>query len=161
MPIMDGFTAAKAIREFNKSIPLLLLSADILDSETHQTSPFNKTIAKPFTKNQLIETIRLFIVDNSTSTKKINEEDEDGLTREYLYTLPKALLLLEKLVKCEDRSHLEHELHKLKGTSACLGLIAISHCAANLHNLLKERMIKLNELDDISLAVKNALKETE
>lgn len=161
MPIMDGLTAAKAIREFNKSIPLLLLSADIIDTETHQTSPFNKTIAKPFTKNQLIETIRLFIVDNSISTKNVNEEDENELTREYLHTLPKVLLLLEQLVKCEERAHLEHELHKLKGTSACLGLIAISHCAASLHNLLKERMIKLNELDDISLAVKNALKETE
>lgn len=161
MPIMDGLSAARIIRESNKNIPLILLSADIFDTETVKNSPFNNSIAKPFTKKLLIETLKYFIIDDRSSKKIVDEYIDDELMTEYLYTLPSTLLLLKQLIKIQDKHHLEHELHKLKGTSACFGLNTISHCAANLHKLLKKRMITPNELDDLSLAVENAINNIE
>ncbi|MCT7943980.1 ATP-binding protein [Shewanella septentrionalis] len=159
MPIMDGLSAAKIIRELNKNTPLLSLSADILDTDGPQPNLFNKSIAKPFTKSQLISSIKSYINNKQDLEEIVNEEAEDELKAEYLQTLPKALSLIEQLINNDNKNNLERELHKLKGTSACLGLTTISICAANLQKLLKERMIKKHELHDLSMEIDKLLKK--
>ncbi|NMD52438.1 response regulator [Shewanella sp. DNRA4] len=160
MPVIDGLTAANTIRAMSKNIPLLLLSADIFYDDSEKNSAFNKKITKPFSKQQLIDTLQYFLGENQSTYNKQKKEDDildNDLTIEYLKTLPNTLSLLKQLINDGEVTKLGHELHKLKGTSACLGLSNISSCAAHLNVQLKNRMITLEEINELSTAITDAL----
>lgn len=55
MPVMDGFTAAKNIRTFNASIPIIALSAAVMEKDKQLTKEagMNEHIAKPIDIREL------------------------------------------------------------------------------------------------------------
>jgi CheY-like chemotaxis protein len=59
MPIMDGYTASKKIRKFNKYIPILALSASVFMEVKNkiEESGMNGFIFKPFDPLDLLEKI--------------------------------------------------------------------------------------------------------
>ena len=63
MPVMDGITAAKNIRSFNKRIPIVALSANAYEADINssQESGMNAHLSKPIKKNELIRTIAKLI----------------------------------------------------------------------------------------------------
>ncbi len=78
MPVMDGFQAAKEIRKFDKDIPIIALTANVLVAEKDKCfdSGMNDFIAKPITKesfapifNQLLP--HLVIDENSDCESKV------------------------------------------------------------------------------------------
>lgn len=60
MPIMDGISATSRIREFNKEIPIIALTAYNYEKEINniKDSGFNTYISKPFNKEHLVNTIK-------------------------------------------------------------------------------------------------------
>ena len=59
MPIMDGYTASKCIREFNTSIPIIALTASTsadIQQKAHD-SGMTDYLSKPFNPSELFETI--------------------------------------------------------------------------------------------------------
>ncbi|WP_133181292.1 ATP-binding protein [Shewanella decolorationis] len=154
MPIMDGVTAANEIKKFNKKIPLLLLSADILDVESTLGEVFKEKISKPFTKVQLLTTLSKLLNLKEPSVLK-NNLLEDDLVIEYLETLPSLMNKLESLIENGDSNNLSRELHKIKGTSACFELKSISQSALKLQNLLTERTLSVSDLEELSFAIKS------
>lgn len=61
MPVMDGYEAAKFIRESRPGIPIIAQSAYADDLITAKESGFNGFISKPFDKNQLLSVIKEFL----------------------------------------------------------------------------------------------------
>jgi CheY-like chemotaxis protein len=63
MPVMDGITAAKNIRSFNKKIPIVALSANAYEADINSSheSGMNAHLSKPIKKNELIRTIAKLI----------------------------------------------------------------------------------------------------
>ncbi len=61
MPVMDGFTAVKIIRQFNESVPIIAQTAFADDSAAILSSGCNGFISKPFQKQQLITAINDFL----------------------------------------------------------------------------------------------------
>lgn len=63
MPEMDGLEATKIIRETNKSLPIIALTAYALDSDKDLAleAGCNAFITKPFEKDELIQKIYNFI----------------------------------------------------------------------------------------------------
>jgi CheY-like chemotaxis protein len=59
MPVMDGYTATKKIREFNKTIPIIALTASITMDIQGRAFEFgmNDCITKPFNPNDLFSII--------------------------------------------------------------------------------------------------------
>lgn len=57
MPIMDGLTATKAIREFNKRIPILVITADADKQKEASNAGCDGFITKPFNKSELLKSI--------------------------------------------------------------------------------------------------------
>jgi PAS domain S-box-containing protein len=57
MPVMDGYTAVKLIREKNASIPIIAQTAYIDDQEIAMESGCSAFISKPFDKRGLLEII--------------------------------------------------------------------------------------------------------
>ena len=61
MPVMDGYTAAKLIREFRPDLTIIAQTAYALQSEIDQfIAAFDDYITKPINKNQLADKLRLF-----------------------------------------------------------------------------------------------------
>lgn len=60
MPIMDGLEATKAIREFNKEIPIVALTANAFDSDRSLAMECGCTdfLSKPVSSDLCLETIR-------------------------------------------------------------------------------------------------------
>ena len=59
MPVMDGYTASSHIREFNKKVPIIALTASV-DSDVQdmiRQSGLNDCLQKPFKPNELYEMI--------------------------------------------------------------------------------------------------------
>ncbi|WP_152975543.1 response regulator [Lacinutrix himadriensis] len=59
MPVMDGFQATKAIRDFNKEIPIVALTASNIEEVKEQvfSNGFNDIIIKPYDDYEFFKTI--------------------------------------------------------------------------------------------------------
>ena len=148
MPRMDGITAATRIRQLGFTKPIIQLSADVF---THQEekAPFNCLLTKPFNQTTLLQSINQLLntaIAAPQPVKSVLEDDED-LLREYLNSLSAQLDKLKQILQEEAYEQLAIELHKIKGTSACLGLTNISKAA-----MLAETKVKNRQLDPMLLA---------
>jgi signal transduction histidine kinase/CheY-like chemotaxis protein len=65
MPVMDGLTATKLIREFNKDIPIIALSANAFEEDVLKSKQagMNYHISKPIDKNQLYKIIAKYVTN--------------------------------------------------------------------------------------------------
>jgi CheY-like chemotaxis protein len=59
MPVLDGYSATKHIREFNKEIPIIALTASASTDIQQKTreSGMDDYLSKPFKPNDLFDTI--------------------------------------------------------------------------------------------------------
>jgi CheY-like chemotaxis protein len=59
MPVMDGYTAARCIREFNRDVPIIALTASASVDIQQKVYDFGMTdyLAKPFNPDELFEMI--------------------------------------------------------------------------------------------------------
>ena len=60
MPVLDGYTAAKKIREFNKTVPIVAISANNFpeDIEKSLTVGMNAHLAKPFDIKKMLAVLQ-------------------------------------------------------------------------------------------------------
>lgn len=82
MPQMDGFEATKKIRFFNEDIPILALSAAVLDDDVKKCLQIgmNGHIKKPIDKNEIIETVSKYFEMYEGSLEDLKKELEDSKT---------------------------------------------------------------------------------
>ncbi|WP_208931167.1 ATP-binding protein [Rheinheimera sp. F8] len=148
MPELDGFSAARQIRDQGYVGPILSLSADVFEDADKQLSAlFNLTMTKPFSKQQLLQAIaRLqagegkLVVSSQPDTGQQSEPTappEDELLLEYRQTLPEYAGRIRQLAAANDQQALRRLLHQIKGTSACFGLMEVSALALQAEQLLK------------------------
>lgn len=69
MPVMDGQTATKLIRQFNPDVPIIAVTAYTMDNEYIRTNQegFSAFLAKPTGKNELLRSLQKFGLLNSQS----------------------------------------------------------------------------------------------
>ena len=60
MPVMDGYTATKIIRETNKNIPIIAQTAYADDNDVAMSCGCSSFISKPFDRHGLLKAIRAF-----------------------------------------------------------------------------------------------------
>jgi len=63
MPVMDGYTATRLIREFSDDMPIVALTASIMQTELDKLEEkrFNGYLRKPVTKNELLNTMVTYL----------------------------------------------------------------------------------------------------
>lgn len=74
MPEMDGFEATRCIREFDKITPIIAVTANALsgDAERCLNAGMNAHLAKPFTKEQLINLMLLYIPSDNVTQQTLD-----------------------------------------------------------------------------------------
>ncbi|SIO38606.1 ATP-binding protein [Salinivibrio sp. ES.052] len=79
MPEMDGFEATREIRKFDQTTPILAVTANALsgDAERCVDAGMNGHLAKPFSKDQLIELLLLYANPDAVSYGDKNKDEEE------------------------------------------------------------------------------------
>lgn len=167
MPIMDGFEATKKIREKNKDIPIIALSAAVMqkDKELTHSIGMNEHLAKPIELKKLEKLIsKYFKVEKVLKdVKKIKEEKSNnslsiygldikktveflGLEEEdilkMLERFSKTYFNIKKDLKDIDKESMEFSsyIHKLRGVSGNLQINEVY----SLSSYIEENSSSLN-----------------
>ncbi len=173
MPEMDGYTACRLIREKNKSVPVIALSADrIEDDNRFISSGMNASLLKPLQMTELKELLGRYI---SADTDVSSEDDVIFAYDELLAVMKdeKAVLSILKQFLSIHRQDCEmlvenavngnfigarEILHNIKGISGnmfCKKLYRIS-CSLSAE-LKQERFDSLEEFTEVWDATFNEL----
>lgn len=79
MPIMDGFEASKHIKKINKNIPIVALSAAVMQEDIVKASEAEMSahLAKPINEDELIRTLLQFIKPKQNNEKILKKEKQE------------------------------------------------------------------------------------
>lgn len=165
MPKMDGYTAAFKIRQLDKEIPIVAISANVVDEsyELSLDAGMNDHINKPIEFNRLFEVLNKYLKHNKKNKDFKHLDTQTALLylsnneRIYLKIL-NDFLKAYKDFSLKDLSDEDFKIavHTLKGLSATIG-------ANKLHEVVK----KLNDTKDKTLLplvyekLKEVIKELE
>ena len=164
MPVMDGYEAAKKIRETDKNIPIIALTANAMKEDIERTKEagMNEHLNKPIDVEKLYATLLKYISKKTDLTETLKEDTEtsnlpefEHINKEYALKLVlgnkkifinilKGLYEFKDLdLESLDDEEFKRKTHTIKGISASAG-------ALELHKIAKE----LDESQDKNLLPK-------
>ncbi len=168
MPVMDGYTATREIRKWEKNMgvketPIIALTAYALAKELRKSieAGCNGHITKPVKKSTLIESIQEHFnvskkSDGSGKETKfivhISPEVKE-LIPFFMASLTKNLQTLNKAFENQDNETIELIGHKLMGTGGSYGFQAISEIGLDLESAAIEKNQELmrQKIDELSI----------
>jgi CheY-like chemotaxis protein len=180
MPIVDGFGATSAIREIDKNIPIIALTANAMkeDIEKSHNAGMNEHLDKPINVEKFYKTLLKYIAKKTDTVYEIkskNDEDEiyipelKNINKEYglklvlnnkkIYlNILKGLTKYEYLIygATENNEQFKRDLHTIKGLSASAGALDLNKIAKELDETQdKEKVPKfLEELKNVIEEIK-------
>ncbi len=180
MPNMDGFEATKEIRKFNKNIPIIALSAAVMQEDKTKTisSGMNDHIGKPILNEDLNKIVQKYFdtSSNDVITQKevnnisdfnfkeihqnlINEYDEDTvkIIFENLYDEYKNF---EETIKNSNEEEFKRLIHKLKGAMGNMGIASIYEVCKDIEKTKKNDKLVEKLIHDMNTLIKN-IKESD
>ncbi len=185
MPRMDGFEATRAIRTLEaeratqgpparvERAPIVALTANAMDGDREAclAAGMDGYLAKPFTRDELLETLRRWLPESGPEPGPIDpavleairqlDAERGGaiverVLRSYLATAPGVLAALRGAAGARDAAGLREAAHGLKSSSAQIGARALAELAKQL-----EALGRSNELDVAPSLVERAFAEFE
>lgn len=159
MPVMDGKEFCINLRKFDKSTPVIALTAFDRDEEVDELKKigFNYLISKPYNKEELINGISKYIpikeFDQSESKlfdlaeKAKNSDKIDKFKKLFLEDLINRYNELKIGLENKDKEKLRFFCHNLKGTAPTFGYSQFAKLAEIASALYKED--KWEELEKI------------
>ncbi|MDQ7056604.1 MAG: cache domain-containing protein [Persephonella sp.] len=184
MPEMDGYQATKAIREKDKNIPIIALTANAMkeDIEKTKNAGMNEHISKPINVEELYRVLlkyitpKIEVVEKASSEKEVNIPEfeyidvSSGLSRVadnrnlYLKILEKFYnnykdLRLESL----NDEEFKRTAHTIKGLALNIGAVKLSEIAKELELTLNRELISdfYEELNKVLKEIKEKLIDKE
>jgi CheY-like chemotaxis protein len=184
MPIMDGYEATKLIREFDKEIPIIALSAAVMKSDVKFTQDIgmNEHLAKPIDLHELKKVIIKYLdasydkgLENNfiaveESVQGINLEDlfarfnnDKNLAYKTLVGFSKDKNDIIKTIDSLDPDSKEFDkfIHTLKGVSGNLSLYDVFKCCNEIYrtNDLEDKVKLLPNLKESLIVVLKTIDE--
>ena len=163
MPELDGYTASKQIREYEKqnnkkSTPIIAFTADVMPSTQEHCleAGMNDYLTKPIVLDELNKKLDKWLMkydDNKKVDSKVLADMLRNLKPEkvkwiielYLRELPTYLITIRKAIGSLDGEGIYSAAHKFKGASAILGAKQVVDLCKDL-----EQLGKNNQFDNIS-----------
>ncbi|MGD8783401.1 MAG: response regulator [Thioalkalispiraceae bacterium] len=132
MPVMDGLTATRILREQGYKKPIIALTANALKQEQQDcyTAGCNDVCTKPIDQEKLMSVLskHLSSADMEATTappivSALLEDDPDmiDLVEQFVNKLPESVAKIQKAFDADNMELLKTEVHTLKGTSGNYG----------------------------------------
>ncbi len=184
MPQMDGYEATRRIRERDREVPIVALTANAMREEIQKTKEagMNDHLTKPIEVEKLLRTLLKYINPKSEATQTPTEpeeiklpsfkhiDSESGLTRMagnrelYLRIVRKFYENYRdlNLNNLEDEE-LKRTAHTIKGLSLSIGAQALSNIAKRIEESLSRELIEdfQSELKRVIEDIERGLKKEE
>jgi len=142
MPVLSGVGAFKNIRSFNKTTPIVALTANAMagDKEKYLEIGFDEYMSKPFRQEELEIILGKFLNKKQEVEKKSMSEKKgsgvnsiiEKLRVRYIEELPAELQRLKRAIEKKDAKDIRAISHKIKGTSANLRMNKFSSIAKEM-----------------------------
>ncbi len=158
MPVMDGFTDTRRIRELEsgggaKRMPIIALTANVMseDRENCTAAGMDAHLGKPIEPAQLIETLSRFLKTHGAAPpidrKALREltggdaEFERELAETFVSSGDQCLAEIMAALKIGDFDTVRKRAHSLKGASANIHAVSLSQAASSLENAVRENCV--------------------
>lgn len=158
MPVMDGYEAAKKIREKNTTIPIIAMTADAVDGVKEKCHAFgmNHFISKPFDPEQFLFEVKTMIktgevIDDADSILKFELGLKQMGGNDKLYKQVLAVFLDENTETIQRINHAlkdkDYEtaiaiVHKIKSSAGSIGSDKVRNIASDLQKALEENKVE-------------------
>jgi len=135
MAVMDGYTATRAIRSWEKAngkppVPIVALTAHVYDEDVKKSfdAGCNAHLGKPIERRILLETIT-----NLTATPHVTvEADIKHLVPLFMEDMTVLCKTIEAAATVDDLEAVTNASHRIKGTGGVFGFYEISQIGADL-----------------------------
>jgi len=191
MPNMNGYEAAKKIRELSSEVPIVAMTADVIQGvrEKCEQSGIYHYISKPFNPDHFLQTIKEIILENEPKTGKDtavldrqqglenmggNAELYHQVLAEYYHENENTSEKLAIAVRERKYAEAAQIVHKIKSSSGSIGARTLHDVAVSLQKALIEEneneIVPLHEtfskllkvlLEELELIVKETPSEWE
>ena len=158
MPVMDGFTATRRIRELESSrgtkrLPIIALTANVMseDRENCIAAGMDAHLGKPIEPAQLIEALSRFLKARAAAPSIDREalrvltggdaEFERELAETFVSSGDQCLAEIMAALKVSDFDTVRKRAHSLKGASANIHALDLSKAASSLEDAVRENSI--------------------
>ncbi len=158
MPVMDGFTATRRIRELElsrgaKRLPIIALTANVMseDREKCVAAGMDAHLGKPIEVAQVIEALSRFLKAPTASPaidrnalKELTGGDaefERELAETFVSSGDQCLAEIIAALKASDFDTVRKRAHSLKGASANIHARELSQAASSLENAVRENAL--------------------
>jgi PAS domain S-box-containing protein len=158
MPVMDGFTATRRIRELESSrgikrLPIIALTANVMseDRENCIAAGMDAHLGKPIEPAQLIEALSRFLIARAAAPaidrKALREltggdaEFERELAETFVSSGDQCLAEIMAALQISDFDTVRKRAHSLKGASANIHALDLSQAASSLENAVRDNSI--------------------
>jgi PAS domain S-box-containing protein len=151
MPVMDGLTATRKIREFelsrpHRATPIVALTAHASQKDTEMSirAGCDSHLSKPISKLKLVATIEKYGRPNRVSSPPAAPipihmpEGLEDLVPRYLSARREEIPELAKLLAIADFERLRSLAHNLKGSGLSFGFSDLTRLGAELENSSRE-----------------------
>lgn len=173
MPVMDGITTIKKIREHQhwKNLPVVALTAhgSTQDKENSLEAGMNAHITKPVQRQEILSVLcQLVKTDQETAQPAINmsfalsqfggnEESLMSILRHFKVQLNKSAKDILHSCELEDWQDVARKLHSLKGMSGNLGAFPLSDQVKRFEEALKAEQEPTKYIDEFKDEIQKAL----
>jgi two-component system, sensor histidine kinase and response regulator len=158
MPVMDGFTATRRIRDMERErgtrrLPIIALTANVMseDRENCLAAGMDAHLGKPIEPAQLIEALSRFLKARAGAAaldrKALREltggdvEFERELAQTFVSSGDQCLAEIIAALKVSDFDTVRKRAHSLKGASANIHALELSQAASSLEIAARENSI--------------------
>jgi PAS domain S-box-containing protein len=158
MPVMDGFTATRRIRELElgraaKRLPIIALTANVMSEDRQNciAAGMDAHLGKPIEPAQVIETLGRFLkaptaapaIDRNALRELTggDAEFERELAETFVASGDQCLAEIMAALKVSDFDTVRKRAHSLKGASANIHALDLSRAASSLETAVRENSI--------------------
>jgi len=142
MPEMDGLEAAAKILEMNVNIPIIAMTANIMESdlERYRKSGMVDCLGKPFTTRKMWDILLKYLnpINNSIVQEIDMPELEKAMAKSFVRSNRDKYSEISETLSSNDLKSAHRLVHSLKGNAAQIGEKKLQNIAKVIEDMLSE-----------------------